>query len=460
MKHLSACLLVLMLFITSVAYGSKRHFPEDVDDIPSAQLRYIDYVYVSGIKSVELYNTSKEQSMPIYKLGSGESIRLAFDDLRPGTGRTIYYSVEHCDANWNSSLLSPMDYLESFAEDQIINYNYSFNTFQKYIHYELKFPNMIVRPKISGNYLLKVYENGDPSKLLLTKRFYVLNPMVGVHAEVTASSQVDERAKRQKLNLSLVYAQLTIQDPNRDIKVFVLQNRRYDVSQTVDRPSFFQPNELLYEDPSSFDFEGSNQFRHFDIRSLRFMSDHVSTISRDSTSNDLFKVVLLRDIPWGNDSYSFNYDEHGKFYIRNTDDGAPNFRVKSGDRKIPAELDASLNSHLNADYANIFFSFITNRLSDTGNVYIVGAFNNYQISDDYKMIYNGKDRSFTISLLLKQGVYDYHYVWVDNNKIDNTIFDGSFFETSNNYEILVYYRQVGARWDDLVGFNTASSAGK
>jgi hypothetical protein len=57
-------------------------------------------------------------------------------------------------------------------------------------------------------------------------------------------------------------------------------------------------------------------------------------------------------------------------------------------------------------------------------------------------------------ILLKQGFYNYAYVLVSpqDGKVNETYFEGSFFNTENHYEIIVYYRPVGSRTDLIVGY--------
>ncbi|MDA9555307.1 DUF5103 domain-containing protein [Pelobium sp.] len=433
----SITLFLTFNFQLSTAYAQKKpkkERPKSVES-PSFQTIYNDVNYIPEVKSVAFYNDKKEQSFPILVLGSGERLILKFDDLRQGS-RNLYYSVIHCDADWNPSSISTIDYLESFSEDRINNYRTSYNTYQKYIHYEVVLPNLSVIPKLSGNYLLKVYENGDASKLLITRRFYIVNPKVSVQAEIVRTRQVSARESRQKINFSIFHPSLNIQNPYLEIKAVLMQNGRTETAQTTLRPLFIRNNQLIYNDDYTNDFEGGNEFRRFDTRSFRYKSDGVAQISRDS----LYQVQLFSNTKISNRGYSYQFDEDGNFFIRNQDGS---------------------NDDYEADYGNISFSLKAQKPDANGFAYVVGKFNAYQRNQQSRMIYDEANQRFSLTTPLKQGVYDYHYVWADESGkvIDDHAFDGSFFETENNYQILIYYKAPGSRYDELISFtelNTAS----
>ncbi len=413
-------LICTILFIASSAFAQAP--------------QYDNQVFMPGIKTVELYNIKKEQSFPLIELNTKEQLQLAFDDLHGGS-RNFYYTIEHCDENWNSSNLPSTEYLQSFAEDQIRDYNYSSSTVQKYTHYQAKFPNDNIVPKIPGNYILKVYEDDDQSKMAFTMRFYVLAPKVSLIGEIVPSTDNSLRQTNQKINFQVNYGALRVQNPNNDIKAFIMQNRRSETTQVNTQPSTIQGNTLIYNDIGTNDFPGLNEFRHFDTRTLKLNSDRVLRIYRDTANT----VMLLTDATIDKPDYTFYYDNDGKFFPGNSDGSDP---------------------RIDADYAHMYFSLATTKSDNDGSVYIAGLFNNFRLDDSNKLYYDPADRHFHIQLFLKQGVYDYEYVWVPkgSDKPDNTAFAGSHYETENEYQLMVYYHPAGARWTELVGFRSLNTS--
>ena len=390
-------------------------------------------VYLPNIKTVLCFNSNKEQSIPVIMLNSTETITFSFDDLLAGT-KNYWYTVEHCTSDWQTSKITSIDYLDGFSDDRIINYHYSSNTTRKYTHYELNLPNTQVKPKIGGNYILKVYLNGDKNQPVISQRFYVLDSQIAIAAEITNSLQVADRNSKQKINFTLNHS-TPIPNPYQDLKAVVMQNFNSNTVQLNTRPSFVRSNQLVYNDINTNDFWGDNEFRKFDTRSLRFKGDNVKDIYRD---NESVNVILFQDISRNTGTFANQLDENGNFFIRNTD---------GRDDKTEAE------------YMGVLFMLNSAPPTADGDAYVVGRFNNYTLGKENKLVYDANRKQFYGNILLKQGLYDYEYAWLDktSKNTETKPFEGSFFQTENTYQIFVYYRKPGARWDTLVGFTNLSN---
>jgi len=395
----------------------------------SAQtLQYTNQVYRPSIKSVQCYNAVQESSFPLIKFNSGEQLTLAFDDLS-SRSRSYYYTLEHCDAEWNPSRLSPAEYLQGFMEDRILDYRYSSGTVQGYIHYEVKLPNQNMSLKLPGNYLLKVYEDGDQNRPVITRRVYVAASAAALSAELVPSGNVALRTTHQKINFQVDFGGLTVQNPYADIRVVVLQNNRPETAKTNTRPALARGSQLIYNDFVSNDFSGGNEYRHFDLRTLKLNSERVVRIFKDTAN----AVLLLSDESRNQPGYVFNYDSNGSYFIINQD---------------------GRDARTDADYAQVYFSLITGKTETEGAIYLSGQFNDYRLDESSRLKFDAVNNRYATNLLLKQGVYDYQYVWVSrgDKRPDITQLEGSYFETENSYQLLVYYRRPGARWEELIGY--------
>lgn len=393
---------------------------------PQQELVYDNVNYLPVIKTVQLHPVGQENALPVIELHSGDKLELAFDDLR-GDVRNYYFSLEHCDANWNPSRLSPLEYANGFNEDRIITYETSINTLQPYTHYRVDFPTANLSPKLAGNYLLKVYEDADKSRLVITRRFYVLAPLMIINPQLIPSFDVAKRRNNQKINLQVNTGGLTVSNPYQDVRVLVMQNQRPDVQQWLTTPLFVNGNELTYNDNQTLDFGGSNEFRYIDLRSLRLASERMANITIDST----VRVNLVADVNYHNASYASVFDENGNFFIRNQD---------------------KANALAESDYVEVTFTLEDPNATD-GDVYVVGGFNNYRRDELNRMAYRPERGVWQTTLLLKQGLYDYEYIHVaPSGEVNPTFSSGNHFETGNTYQILVYNRRPGTTWDELVGY--------
>jgi hypothetical protein len=397
-------------------------------------IRYENYVYKPNIKSVQLYDESFELSQPLLALGSTEKLKLAFDDLDADL-KTYSYTVIHCNANWEPSDLVSAEYIDGFSDNNINDYRYSLNTLQSFTHYTATFPNNSMRITKSGNYILKVYADGNPDDLVLTRRFMIQQNYVNIIGRVTQASIIEERNYRQELDFTIDHTGYDIKNPYNDLIIVMTQNNRWDNKRTGFKPQFVKDNELVYDYDDLNVFPGGNEFRYFDIKSLRFHTEFVYSIKVDSLGNH---VDLYADEKRSYKRYSTYTEMNGNFFIK----------VQEGS-----------NSEVEADYCFVKFFLPYPDPILEGNMYVFGAFNDWRCNKENLMHYNEKRLGYECTLYLKQGLYNYEYAFMKDGSTvaDETLVEGSHYETENDYMIYVYHRQQGTFYDQLIGVKRLNS---
>ncbi len=400
---------------------------DTTDYYTSGYLKYENCIYKSNIKSVVLEQVNLRLSEPIIELGMNDRLILSFDDL-DGDFKNYSYTLIHCDANWAPSNLLQNEYLSGFTEDRILDYRTSFNTIQNYTHYIQEIPGREAKPIVSGNYLVKVYIEGEPDFPVLTRRMMVIQSKTSIEATVQRATIVSNRDSRQEIDFSIFYKGIQISNPFEDVKVVLMQNGRWDNAITGLKPLFLRDNQLEYNYDEENTFDAGNEYRTFDLRTLRVQTQYVKDIVHGP---DGYTVVLTPSISRSFDRYVFENDINGKFLIKNQD---------------------GRDNDLESEYVKVKFNLKHDILAN-GNFYVFGALSDWKTSPDNKMTYNYDEGAYEALLFLKQGYYDYQYVFLeDGSKVpDATVVEGNHYETGNEYTILVYYRQLGGRYDQLVG---------
>lgn len=398
------------------------------------QFRNEDYVYKSNIKTVQLYREGFELSPPILPFIGGDQLRLRFDDLK-GDYKDYSYTFIHCDANWQPSNLVKSEYMRGFFENQITNYEMSFNTIQQYTHYTVAFPNNDVQLTKSGNYLLVVYEDFDQTNIVLTRRFMLYEDEVNIGARVKQATIVDDRRTTHEIDFVVNHAGYRINNPFGEVTVILRQNDRWDNAITNLKPMFVKEDQLTYEYDYDNTFPAGSEYREFDTKSLRFYSERIASIDYDSLHNH---VYIKSDEKRTFKRYLLDEDINGRYLIKN-DDG--------------------FDSHVEADYAFVHFELFWDEVLVHGNVYVFGGLSDWQFKPEFKMRYNYKRKSYMLATYLKQGFYNYEYVLLEDGKNagDATYFEGSHWETENNYSIFVYHKTPGQYYDRLIGMTIVNS---
>lgn len=420
-------ILIFLLLIARVLYAQDDYYKPDF-------FEYSDKIYKPTIKTVQLHDKDFELSMPVIRLFTDDKLKLSFDDLDTDL-KELSYTIIHCDATWQPTNISPSEYIDGYSEDVISEYNYSFNTLVRYIHYNLVFPTDVMKIKKSGNYVLKVFAEHDPENLVLSRRFMVTDVRIGLRAQAKQPTLTRYRASRQEVDLAIDASAIKLTDPFSDMKVVISQNGRWDNVIMGLKPLYINGNEFIYDYEDENTFQAGNEFRYFDIKSLRFRSERVNEniVTKDSNI-----VLLTNEERRSSKRYFTQPDINGMYVIR----------VQEG-----------RDPERDADYVNVRFVLPAEVPFTGGDVYVYGKLSDWQLRPEFKLKYNTEKQAYIGNILLKQGYYNYALAFAEDGsrEADLSVLEGSHSETENDYYIFVYFREMGTSYDQLIGYTRVNT---
>jgi len=400
-----------------------------VSNIVSSQSGFEDQVMEENIQSVRLYPKTAEFSSqlnsPSIPLHSPVPLVLEFDDIAFEPDR---YSavIIHCNSDWKPSGLKSADYLNQYNEFNLNDYEYSINTRIPYIHFTFSLPAVTK----SGNYVVKVYRGRQEDDAIIVKRFMVYNKQLTVGASVVPPGNTSDRKTSQQINLNINYSDRELIDPMTNVKVVIRQNQRWDNAVTGLKPTFIREDRSLLE-YQSFDgsntFTAGNEFRFVDLRYTRTRGQNISSVKIEE---DVVYAETTPDQARANQAYLEYLDINGQYGIFTYD--KPNHELES-------------------EYVLITFNLKSDPLPHAP--YVLGALSNWGNRPESQMEYDEKMKGYKATLLLKQGWYDYQYGLKTPYGHSLKEIEGEHFQTENEYEILVYYREMGSRYDELIGYS-------
>ena len=382
----------------------------------------------SNIKSI-VFKGNTDDQFPIVQIG--DPIYLDFDDIT-ASEQDFYYKIVHCNYDWTPSDLLKSQYLNGIDNQRIIDYQNSYNTLQPYSNYRLTIPNDNVKLKVSGNYILEVYDSNY--ELQFSRRFLVYQNLVTVTGTVKRSRDFNFINEKQVVQIRINYSDFQLVNPKKEVKVAVLQNYYWPSVINNVAPQYTIGNELVYKYDDEISFFGGNEYLNFDTKDLRSPSAAISSVNL----TDLYNHYLFTDIFRYDRPYTYFPDINGDFVVR----------TLQGD-----------DSSREAEYSYVHFSLPYKEEIGLNDVYVFGKFNNYNLTDENKMTFNAENGLMEATIKMKQGFYNYKYVLKNSdNQIDLNKVSGNFHFTENNYLILVYYRNFGDLYDSLIGIGSANSS--
>lgn len=428
-KFILLCVLFAFLYNTPIRAQDTYSALLEEDYYLEKELRHDDWTYEKKFRTVQLYpkynRAGEKQQVPILDIRAQNAtpLMLEFDELGD---ENDYFEAKiiHCNADWEPSREAAISYLYDYNEFNINDFDISINTKVPYVHYEFEVPPV----KFSGNYLLKVFREGDEDDLILTRRFIIYEQAVMVGMKRERVIGATESLTRQQINMTIDYSVANLFNPVENISVVLRQNYRWDNAITDLEPNFNnQLRKTLQYNMNNLEntFPGGNEFRHIEFSAFRGGGFNIAQVVSGDSIN---QVVVLIDKPRNERAYdSQARDFNGRYSIVN---------------RLTAQPETE------ADYAEVIFQF------ETGNplgsdVYIMGGFSDWQIKKENQLTYAKGSGTYYGTLVLKQGLYDYQFV-VEGAEANSL--EGNHGRAENEYDVIVYYKPINARGDRVVGY--------
>ena len=393
------------------------------------------HIFDNNVHSLKVCLASNMYVPPVLMMNSDDRLLVNFDYLDYDV-HYLRYSVTHCNADWQPSQLVESEYVSGFNYADIDDYAPSEATYVHYYNYQFTLPNSDMEFLVSGNYMLTVYEQDDPSKILFQTRFSVCEGKVSVFPQVTSRTDIEYNNRFQQVSFDIRYKPNQIKDPYSEFTCIVSQNSRDDNAVVVNRPTMVGVDHVTYEHNRDLIFAAGNEFRRFETVNAHNINMGVQSIRY---YEPMYHAVLMVDEPRNELQYLYDKTQYGRFTIRNAE--------------------AFGENALQADYMITHFSLNTLGKLNGGNVWLYGEFLEGYPASQAMMNYDASSGCYTADLLLKQGAYNYMYLWVpDGTTVGQTsLIEGDHYETVNEYLVKVYDRPTGERYDRFVGYGVAYS---
>ena len=388
----------------------------------------VQQIFGGNVRTLTLTIDDDPTLPPYLAFGGRQYIDIEWDEMSHDYKRYRYH-IDHCDWDWNvTDDIFESDFLEGLNDQLIEDFEKSFNTTQIYTHYRLRVPSKEIRLRLSGNYRVLIYEEDEKDEPVLEARFCIYEREAGIIAQISSNTDIDFNDRHQQMTLSIGYGALSIFDPERDLKVIVMQNRRWESRVEGLVPNIRRANGIEFTHNRNLIFPAGNEYHRFEILDVHRTATGVDRIEwfEPYYHATLFPAVV-------DHAYSYSEDQNGVYVVRSSD---------------------NYDDWTTAEYVVVHFFLETPRLQG-GDVYVSGWWSGQTFNPDCKMEYDDAHQYYHAAILLKQGYYSYEFVQKDG-LMQRTM--GSFFETENEYEVLVYYRQQGSRYDRLAGYSIMHNA--
>ena len=399
----------------------------------SVAQKYRTTIFAPDILTLQVHPSGAEMEDPVIRIGTDDRVSISFDQMSHEL-HYYSYSLHLCNADWTPASLLEIEYIEGFNDNKIEESEMSRNTTFSYTHYSFEVPNESVRSLLSGNYVVKVYETEDPDKIVLTACFSIAENLAKIKGKISGSTLSGVNTKYQQVNFELDCSKFPVSDPKNELKIWVRQNGRIDNQSFNIYPTYILPTGFIYEDNRNLIFEGGNEFQRIDFSHIRYFSGQIERIS---FHRPYYHVETIPPKGGEFSDYQYDPDVNGRYKVHGQD----------------------IWSNAEIDYSVVHFTYPREEPWLDGAVYVAGYFNYNLLDNRNKMKYNFERKQYELDIVLKNGGYNYQYLFLPAGKTQGSSVKvaGSHWQTENDYVIYVYYCPYGGRYDRLVGVRQINS---
>ncbi|MCW9706661.1 type IX secretion system plug protein domain-containing protein [Fodinibius salsisoli] len=375
------------------------------------------------IQAIQLYPKEQPGKPPIITLGSNNQLTLSFDYLSQQS-RQFRIEISHRSRDWKESSIPISTYMDSFFQTYIQKSQQSTANDPTYQHVEYHFPNDNLRPIVSGNYLIEVYSYRD-DQLLFSMPFFISENKgaLQTRAETLFAQRSDGRSINQLFS-TYRYPSM-VEFPQFDLSVSYVQNQFWGRMRAADFLNTSTPGQLTAELNRDNTFVSDYPFQLLNLESFTLDGRQVLEFQPETIPPT---VTLRRDVQG----------------------------LSTKPPLLPGEDIGFALHNRSSRYAMVHFSLETSReIAPTDDIYIIGDFNNWMLSDFNKMQFNPDNRLWEGKALIKQGKYGYIYVLEQESSIKILNLDPNFFTRQQEYLTFVYFKDPDQNFDRLLKVHRA-----
>ena len=386
------------------------------------------------LKSLQAYKNNDQTKLPVLLMGKKNNDKITIEfDIKAQDQPNLIAVFRFCDRNWK-----PYDnlFLTNYGRDRGYKFNTSIlpNTVEEAnYHYKGIFPTKkdFVSFPFSGNWKFYITDYSDTSLVYATGKFYVVYTDVSLNSSLKEDQMEGTDLFPTELNKVFnVTTKFNLPDdlfPSYVKEVRIIENHKINYPYIIDRNFNTLKRQYYWDANRKFtftarDIQPGNEYRQLNLMNVnRFNSKDVSA--------------------------QYNGMEYSRFFEQGKSD------LNGG------EILKNFNNRY-ATYLNVNFLLRTPE-DNYGDVYLVGAFNNWTAQESFKM--NKDNDLYSLNVNLKRGIYDYQYVAAVGNSRGKISYDwlsleGNSWQTTNEYHIFLYYNEPDlGGYDRIIGYSLIKS---